>query len=500
VAATVTPLPSNATTSRTPTIIGTASSTRAPYRTDIAAVFVRIGGTGSPLQRAEITAGAGTPDVSWRITPASPLTLGVQQVTAVIFDEASASAASSGQDQSGQSSGPAGQTNYLFEVREAAGSIAGTITAGSLPQSGIVVSAFSATTDTFVKGAFTSVAGAYSLEGLAAGSYHLRFTNTTPAALSQYYDHKAAISDATTITLALSEAKVASTDLTLITPPTISGISPASGPVGALVTITGTSFTLASTVTFNGTSVIAPVFDSSTQIRAEAPAGATSGKVRVTTSDGVATSPTNYTVTTAPTQVITGTITNAASPLSGIVVSAFDATTDTFVKGVFTNGSGVYSITGLAPGTYHLRFTGTTPASLSQYYDHKVAISEATTLTLVAATNLTVNSDLAPVVPPAVSTITGTISSDAGPMGGVLVSAFDATTNTFIKGVFANASGVYTMVLPAGSYHIRFTATTPSNLSQYYDHQGSIARAAAVYVAPAEVTTRSSNLSGPIAP
>ncbi|MEI8083320.1 MAG: carboxypeptidase regulatory-like domain-containing protein, partial [Actinomycetes bacterium] len=389
-----------------------------------------------------------------------------------------------------------------FTLTAPAQTLSGTITrdGGTAPCSGILVNAFNAETNTFVKGVFTNGSGGYNLTGLAAGSYHLRFTNTTPSNLSQYYNHKVSISDAAVIDLAAGEAKTQNVDLTLVTPATISGISPASGPVGTVVTITGTNFTPVSTVTFNGTAVTEPTFDSATQIRATVPAGATTGKVRVTTADGVAaTSPTNYTVTTAPTQVITGTITNAASPLSGIVVSAFDAGTDTFIKGVYTNGSGVYSITGLSAGTYHLRFTGTTPASLSQYYDHATMVSEATTLTLVAATNLTVNSNLAPVVPPTVSTLTGTISSDAGPMGGVLVSAFNAETNTFVKGVFANASGVYTMNIPAGSYHLRFTATTPSNLSQYYNHQGSIARADVVFVAPGVTTTQDSNLSGAIA-
>jgi hypothetical protein len=77
------------------------------------------------------------------------------------------------------------------------------------------------------------------------------------------------------------------------------------------------------------------------------------------------------------------------------VVSAFDATTHAYVKGVFTNGLGLYSLS-LAAGTYHLRFTGTTPSSLSQYYDHKVTIDTATPVTLPAGASVTASSDLAP--------------------------------------------------------------------------------------------------------
>ncbi|MDE3073837.1 MAG: IPT/TIG domain-containing protein [Chloroflexota bacterium] len=71
---------------------------------------------------------------------------------------------------------------------------------------------------------------------------------------------------------------------TLIGQPTISGISPASGPAGTVVTITGTNFGPSqsnSTVDFNGV-VVTPVSWSDTQIVVAAPDGVFTGPIEVT--------------------------------------------------------------------------------------------------------------------------------------------------------------------------------------------------------------------------
>jgi hypothetical protein len=62
------------------------------------------------------------------------------------------------------------------------------------------------------------------------------------------------------------------------------------------VVITGSKFTGATAVTFNGTPVTSFTVDSPTQITAVVPAGATSGPISVTTPLGSATSATSFTV------------------------------------------------------------------------------------------------------------------------------------------------------------------------------------------------------------
>jgi hypothetical protein len=88
--------------------------------------------------------------------------------------------------------------------------------------------------------------------------------------------------------------------------PTVTSVSPASGPVGTTVTITGTNFTGATSVTFGGVAASFTVV-SSTQITATVPSGVPAGvvDVRVTNAAGTSanTAADNFTVTA------TGTIT-----------------------------------------------------------------------------------------------------------------------------------------------------------------------------------------------
>ena len=78
--------------------------------------------------------------------------------------------------------------------------------------------------------------------------------------------------------------------------PTLTAFTPASGPVGTVVTLTGTGFTGATAVAFNGAAAGFTV-DSGTQITAMVPAAASSGTIAVTTPSGTGTSVTSFTVT-----------------------------------------------------------------------------------------------------------------------------------------------------------------------------------------------------------
>ena len=83
-------------------------------------------------------------------------------------------------------------------------------------------------------------------------------------------------------------------------PPAITGLSPASGPVGAPVTITGTNLTGATSLTLNGVAITGFTVVNATTITFIVPAGTTSGNVVVTTPNGTsAGSPVTFTVVTA---------------------------------------------------------------------------------------------------------------------------------------------------------------------------------------------------------
>jgi hypothetical protein len=112
--------------------------------------------------------------------------------------------------------------------------------------------------------------------------------------------------------------------------PAISGISPASGIVGTQVTINGDRFDTSTgndVVKFNG--VQATVISATTnQIVATVPAGATTGFITVTTSNGIAGSPTTFTVTQlfgGSVQGFTPSFSNTVSTVAGSAGNAGSA-------------------------------------------------------------------------------------------------------------------------------------------------------------------------------
>lgn len=104
--------------------------------------------------------------------------------------------------------------------------------------------------------------------------------------------------------------------------PTVSSFTPSSGPSGTSVTITGTNFTGATAVTFNGAATTFTV-NSGTQITATVPTGATTGPIAVTTPAGTGTSTASFTVTTQAGTPITVTFTSQAGSPNGTSLKVF---------------------------------------------------------------------------------------------------------------------------------------------------------------------------------
>ncbi len=96
------------------------------------------------------------------------------------------------------------------------------------------------------------------------------------------------------VTVTTGSTTLSTTSIYKITP-TLKTFTPSSGPVGTSVTITGTGLTQTTKVMFNKLSASFTV-NSDSQITAMVPAGATTGKIAVTTKGGSATSSTSFTV------------------------------------------------------------------------------------------------------------------------------------------------------------------------------------------------------------
>jgi len=118
-------------------------------------------------------------------------------------------------------------------------------------------------------------------------------------------------------------------------PPAVSSFAPVSGPVGTSVAISGSAFTGATSVTFNGTPATTFTVNSDSSITAAVPAGATTGAIGVTTPNGAGASSGVFTVTTT----VSAPSISSISPTSGRVGST-----------VTINGSGFTGATKVAFG------------------------------------------------------------------------------------------------------------------------------------------------------
>lgn len=138
--------------------------------------------------------------------------------------------------------------------------------------------------------------------------------------------------------------------------PTISSFSPASGPVGTVVVVTGTNFTGATAVAFNGKAASSFTVNSATQITATVASGTTTGKITVTTPGGTATSANSFTVTAPPT------------------ISSFNP------------GSGPVGTAVIITGT---NFTGTTAVAFNGKAAASFTVNNSTQITATVATSST---------------------------------------------------------------------------------------------------------------
>ena len=259
-------------------------------------------------------------------------------------------------------------------------------------------------------------------------------TATTPAG----------VGGAATVTVTVNgQSGILANGFTYVAPPTVSGVSPNSGPTtgGTGVTITGTNFAADATATFGSAAATNVVVVSSTQITATTPAGS-AGAVTVTvTASGQSGSLTNgFTYAVPPT--VTSVLPTTGPTTGGTAVTI---TGTNFASGAtVTFGSTAATNVVVVSST---SITATTPAGTAGAVMVTVTNSSGQSGTL--ATGFTF------VAPPTVSSV----SPNNGPTSGG--TAVTITGTNFVSGATVTfGSAAATNVVVVNSTQI--TATTPA--------------------------------------
>ncbi len=331
----------------------------------------------------------------------------------------------------------------------------------------------------FVRSAVTAEDGAYSITGLTAGSYKLKFEPTTGNATSQYYAGQATLENAQTLELSAGEERTASAELTsgaeiqgTIT--TAAGGTPlenvrvlATNSEGAVVATasSGTegTYTLAGLNTGSYTIQFEP--ESSSYLSEYYPAARS---LEAATPVAVAAGHTVEAINAAlpASATMSGTVSGSGeTPIAGAEVTAVSS--EGFARTTTTSSGGAYELNGLPPGRYTVHFEppADTTVALAQYFRGATAPQNAEVVDLESGQTKTgINASLV-----AASSIHGTVTEagTANDLAGVEVIA-TASEGAATAQATTNSNGEYTISgLPAESYTVQFDE--PAHyVSQYY--------------------------------
>src|SRR5207249_12076176 len=189
------------------------------------------------------------------------------------------------------------------------------------------------------------------------------------------------------------DATLASRAFTVALPPTITSVTPTSGPIGTFVTIVGSGFTPGPTqVTFNGVPAIVRSF-TSTQVTTTVALDARTGPIVVTTPRGFAVSSQPFTVMNTQDFAL------AATPPAGQVLQG---TSTTYTLDLQSAGGTTF--TGLAT----LAVNGLPPGVTAAFGAPALSGGQRGTLTLTAAPTATTGT--------AALTVSATAPTDLGPV------------------------------------------------------------------------------------
>ena len=380
--------------------------------------------------------------------------------------------------------------------------INGTVTDSSgNPASGTCASAFSAGTSTLVSSASTGPDGGYSIAGLGAGSYDVKFSGGIFGCVGgagQWYKNVLTQSAATHVTVNAGGTAVGIDDVLFATGQISGTVRNVGGSPAAYVQVcatlsTGFGYWPCTSTAADGTYTISALppqsyvvafysysasggssqwYSNASSLAAATPVSVSTGATHTGIDD---------LVPAATATKISGTVTDSGGhPIAGVCVNAVGATGAGPVND--TSSDGTYTLDGVAPGSYDIRFVPASPYGCSfnsptpntstyaaQWFPGVTTQAAATAVVVAASTPRTgVNAQMA-----AAAVVTGTVTdASAHLLSGVCVNAYLPGATVAAGTELTTASGGYSLGgLAAGAYSIEFDgscAVSGTYATQWY--------------------------------
>ncbi|WP_353712913.1 carboxypeptidase regulatory-like domain-containing protein [Arthrobacter sp. K5] len=359
--------------------------------------------------------------------------------------------------------------------------------------------------------------GSYTLRGLAAGSYKVRFSGYNSGTLTQWYSGASSSESATPVILAEGQ-DLTGIDAALVEGASISGnvAAPAGTDLTSVyvnVSTTDNSSSFSGSVNYDGSYVVRGLpagaykvkFSGSgagtlDQWHANAPSFETATPVTLAAGQHL----TGIDATLVKGASISGTVTAPAGvDLGGVSVQvrSLDGSSWFYTQ---VDRSGKYTIRGLPAGTYKVQFSGYALGTLDQWYSGASAFESATPVTVTASQDVTgIDADLKNG-----ASISGKISAAAGvDLTAVWVTAYHSSGAMDYAGYSSVAAdGSYKVGgLQAGSYKVQFSSGSSGALDQWYGGGLTFSTATAVAITDGQavanadaVLVKGASLSGKV--
>ena len=375
-------------------------------------------------------------------------------------------------------------TANINAVLTKGGQIDGSVTNGTdpLPDTEIIAYRWTGSEYQWAQSTITDGSGNYVVSGLLASTYRLKFSHYDY--IEEYYDNSPDLFGASDISVNLGET-VSDIDAVLASWGHISGnVSASAGPLAGIEAAAyrknGSYWDYASgdstdssghydigrlatgiyrvefSVPWDSTYLTewydnAPDRESASDVSVTA--GATTANIDATLSEG---------------GKITGIVTDGANPLLniGVHVYRWNGSGYDWLRSTNTDPLGKYTFSGLATGTYRVRFNDDTSIYSAEYYDDAPDLDSATDIDVTAgSTSANIDAVLSPM-----GQISGTVTDGLNPLPNVRIAAYRWTGTYFAQFAYTytGTTGSYNIGgLAAGTYRLRFSAE--GYLTEFYD-------------------------------